>query len=73
MTRARSFETAAMAEGWGLVYGPEPGILPAARVGERFFTVLGTPMRRDDSDRGSVRDSASDCYYVPDRGPQTRL
>jgi predicted permease len=45
MARARSFETVAMAEPFSIVSGRDPGFLTAARVGEGFFTVLGTSMR----------------------------
>ena len=45
--RVRSFETVAVAEPWTVqstIAGREPVALEAARVGEQFFTVLGTPM-----------------------------
>jgi putative ABC transport system permease protein len=42
--RAQSFETVAMAEPFSIVSGRDPGFLTAARVDDRFFTVLGTPM-----------------------------
>ncbi|MGB2715809.1 MAG: ABC transporter permease, partial [Vicinamibacterales bacterium] len=45
--RVQSFETVAVAEPWTVqstIAGREPVALEAARVGEQFFTVLGTPM-----------------------------
>jgi putative ABC transport system permease protein len=47
LQRVQSFETVAVAEPWTVqlaVSGREPVVLEAARVGEEFFTVLGTPM-----------------------------
>jgi len=44
MARVRSFETISMAEGFSVSSGREPGYVTAARVGERFFQVIGTPM-----------------------------
>ena len=47
MTRVRSFEAIAIAEPWRVnstIAGREPEPLPAARVSERFFTLLGTSM-----------------------------
>jgi putative ABC transport system permease protein len=47
ITRVQSFETVAVAEPWTVqstIAGREPVVLEAARVGEQFFTVLGTPM-----------------------------
>jgi len=47
LTRARSFEAAAMAEPFTFnlnFAGREPDYLAAARVSEQFFTVLGTPV-----------------------------
>lgn len=46
--RARSFESAAIAEPWAItanIAGREPGFLDAALVSEQFFTVLGMSMR----------------------------
>jgi len=45
--RVQSFEAVAVAEPWTVqasTAGREPAVLEAARVGEQFFTVLGTPM-----------------------------
>lgn len=47
LTRTRSFQAVAVAEPWRVIStldGREPQQMPAARVSDQFFTVLGVPM-----------------------------